>query len=70
MTRCPRLRLVFVAVILRNLWVWIHGTRLADGKGEAMTLRLERLRFKRLLDWIAYAVVARFHDGSMPCARS
>ena len=68
-TRRPRLRLVFVAValILRNLWVWIHGTRLADGKGEAMTLRLERLRFKRLLDWIAYAVVARFHDGSMPC---
>lgn len=68
-TRNPRLRLVFVALglILRNLWVWIHATYLAQGQGPAMTLRLERLRFKRLLDWIAQAVVAILHDGSMPC---
>lgn len=67
-TRNPHLRLVFVAValILRNLWVWIHANVLADGKGEDMTLRLERLRFKRLLDWIALAVVAILHDGSVP----
>ncbi len=68
-TRNPRLRLVFVAValILRNLWVWIHATILADGRGEMKTLRLDRLRFKRLLDWIAQAVVAVLHDGSVPC---
>jgi Transposase DDE domain len=68
-TRDPRLRLVFVAValILRNLWVWIHATLLADGRGPAMTLHLERLRFKQLLDWIAQAVVVVLHDGSMPC---
>jgi hypothetical protein len=68
-TRNPRLRLVFVAValILRNLWVWIHATILADGRGETKTLRLERLRFKRLLDWIAQTVVAVLHDGSVPC---
>ena len=68
-TRNPHLRLVFVAValVLRNLWVWIHATILAEGRGEAMTLRLELLRFKQLLDWIAQAVVAILHDGSMPC---
>jgi putative transposase len=68
-TRDPHLRLVFVAIalILRNLWVWIHATLLAEGRGPGMTIRLERLRFKRLLDWIAQAVVAILHDGSMPC---
>ena len=67
--KSPQVRLVFVAValILRNLWVWIHATLLADGQGPDRTLRLERLRFKRLLDWIAQAVVAILHDGSMPC---
>jgi hypothetical protein len=65
----PHLRLVFIAValLLRNLWVWIHATRLAKGRGDAMTLRLELLRFKQLLDWINQAVVAKLHDGSMPC---
>jgi hypothetical protein len=68
-TRNPHLRLVFIAValLLRNLWVWIHATRLAEGRGESMTLRLELLRFKQLLDWIAQAVAAILHDGSMPC---
>jgi hypothetical protein len=67
-TRDPHLRLVFfaVALMLRNLWVWIHETLLADGRGESLTVRLERLRFKRLLDWIACTVVALLHDGSTP----
>lgn len=69
-TRNPRLRLVFVAValVLRNLWVWLHQTRLADGQGEAAILHLERLRFKRMLDWIVHEVLALFHDGTAPCA--
>lgn len=68
-TRDPHLRLVFVAVsfILRNLWVWIHATLLADTRGDTLTLRLELLRFKRMLDWIACAVVRLLHDGSIPC---
>jgi hypothetical protein len=68
-TRDPHLRLVFVAValILRNLWVWIHATMLADGRGDNLTLRLERLRFRRMLSWIAQTVVAVLHDGSIPC---
>jgi hypothetical protein len=68
-TRSPRLRLFFLAValILRNLWVWIHQTRLAEGSGDSLILHLELLRFKRMLDWIVYEVVALFHDGSRPC---
>lgn len=68
-TRNPRLRLVFVALalILRNVWVWIHQTRLAEGTGDHLKLHLECLRFKRMLDWIVYEVVALFHDGSPPC---
>src|SRR5260370_937460 len=63
-TQDPHLRLVFVAVamLLRNLWVWIHATILAEGQGDTMTLRLELMRFKRLLEWIAQAVVSQLHD--------
>lgn len=70
-TRNPHLRLLFVALalILRNLWVWLHQTRLCDGHGEQLTLRLERLRFKRLLDWLAHRVSTLLHDGSIPCVR-
>jgi Transposase DDE domain len=68
-TRNPRLRLLFVAValVLRNLWVWIHHIQLADGSGDNLTLRLERLRFKRMLDWIVHEVKHLYHDGSTPC---
>lgn len=65
-TRNPRLRLFFVAVafILRNVWVWIHQTRLAEGSGDTMTLHLELLRFKRMLYWIVHEVETLYHDGS------
>lgn len=67
-TRNPRLRLFFVAVslLLRNLWVWLHALRLAEGPAHNITLHLERLRFKRMLDWIAFEIVATLHDGSSP----
>jgi hypothetical protein len=69
-TRSPRLRLAFMALalILRNVWVWIHQTQFAEGAGDDMTLHLELLRFKRMLDWIVREVEALFHDGSTPCA--
>jgi len=68
-TRNPYLRLFFIAVafILRNVWVWIHQTRLADGSGDTMTLHLELLRFKRMLNWIAHEVDNLYHDGSTIC---
>jgi hypothetical protein len=68
-TRNPYLRLFFVAVgfILRNVWVWIHQTRLAEGSGDTMTLHLELLRFKRMLYWIVHEVETLYHDGSTIC---
>lgn len=71
-TKKPHLRLVFIAValLLRNLWVWIHATLLAQGRGPTLKLRLELLRFKQMLRWIAQAVAAILHDGSMPCVNT
>lgn len=68
-TRDPHLRLVFVvvALLLRNLWVWIHEQLLSEGPVDDLTLQLEVLRFRRMLDWIRFAVVAELHDGSPPC---
>jgi CheY-like chemotaxis protein len=68
-TRDPRVRLVFVAValLLRNLWVWVHAEVLARGSDLARAPQLERLRFRQLLDWVACAVAALMHDGSTPC---
>jgi len=68
-TRDPHLRLVFVVVgfLLRNLWVWIHATQLADSSGQETKPRLALLRFKQMLEWIAQAVAEIFHDGSTPC---
>jgi hypothetical protein len=60
---------VAVSLLLRNLWVWLHAQRLAEGPAHNIThitLHLERLRFKRMLDWIAYEIVALVHDGSSP----
>lgn len=67
-TRDPHLRLFFVGVafILRNVWVWIHQVHLAEGSGRDITLHLELLRFKRMLDWIAHEVMILFHDGPTP----
>jgi hypothetical protein len=57
-TRDPRLRLLFVAIalVLRNVWVWIHF-KLAKGKyREDPQLFLELLRFKEMLLWITQTV--------------
>jgi hypothetical protein len=68
-TRDPHLRLFFLALglILRNVWVWIHQTRLATQRRGSLKLHLELLRLKRMLDWIHREIVALYHDGSMPC---
>ena len=57
-TRDPRVRLLFVAIalVLRNVWVWIHF-KLAKGKqSEEPQLFLELLRFKEMLLWITQTV--------------
>lgn len=50
-TRNPTLRLLFVgiALILRNLWVWVHWACLTKPRRGERQLRLDKLRFKTLL---------------------
>lgn len=69
-TRCPRLRLAFIAIalILRNMWVWIHDTILAEKRGPKRTINLAKLRFKRLLEWIAQTVVDVIRSPSTGCS--
>lgn len=65
-TRDPLLRLLFVglALILRNVWVWLHLTCLAVRQRGRIELRLERLRFRRLLVWLQHYAekLFGFHD--------
>lgn len=61
-TRDPLLRLLFMVIglMLRNLWLWLHATHLAPDRtvvtDDAFKPALHRLRFRRLLDWIAVAL--------------
>lgn len=65
-TTDPVLRLFFVlvALVLRNVWVWLHFTYFAKRRGSEIKLRLECLRFRRLLNWIAQVITNLLHDGS------
>lgn len=62
-TRDPALRLLFVgiALVLRNVWVWLHF-KLAKGKwSEEPQLFLELLRFSEMLLWITQIVQQLLH---------
>jgi hypothetical protein len=61
-TRDPALRLLFVAIalILRNLWVWVHRQLLATPRRGGRKLNLGLLPFKMLLLWLAYLAVLTF----------
>jgi hypothetical protein len=65
-TRDPLLRLLFVglALILRNVWVWLHWVCLAVRHGGRIELRLERLRFRGMLIWLQHYAEKPFgfHD--------
>lgn len=67
-TRSPALRLLFfgLALVLRNVWVWLHYFIFADTRGETPSLRLELLRFRRMLDWIASVATQSLHNGDPP----
>lgn len=67
-SRKPALRLLFfaLALILRNVWVWLHFTVFAASRGEHPKLRLDRLRYRRLLSWITSVITTELHDGSLP----
>ncbi len=57
-TRDPvrRLLCVGIALILRNVWVWLHRTVLARPRRGSREIRLDLLRFRRMLLWLAHVV--------------
>jgi Transposase DDE domain len=59
-TRDPALRLLYVgiALILRNVWVWLHQMVLARPRHGSREIRLDRLRFRRMLLWLTHVVEA------------
>ena len=56
-TRNPVVRFFFIALalILRNVWVWLHWEWLSSPRRGRRLLRLERLRFKAMLLWLLHA---------------
>lgn len=61
-TRNPlvRLFLVGVALVLRNVWVWLHWDVLSAPRRGGREVRLDRLRFKALLLWLLHVVEELF----------
>lgn len=55
-TRNPALRLLFVgvALLLRNLWAWLHWAVLAEPRRGGRRVRLERLRLRALANWLLH----------------
>jgi hypothetical protein len=61
-TRRPEVRLLYVgiALVLRNLWVWLHYTILAMPRRGGRVILLERLRWETLLLWLLHVVEETF----------
>jgi|DewCreStandDraft_4_1066084.scaffolds.fasta_scaffold67011_2 putative transposase len=59
-SRSPLLRFLFVALalLLRNVWVWLHWEVLSSPRRGRRLINLERLRFKTLLFWLLQVAVA------------
>ncbi len=55
-TRDPLLRLLYVAValILRNVWVWLHWQVLAERRGSSRRVDTNRLTFRGMLLWLQH----------------
>lgn len=58
-TRSPLLRLLYVAValLLRNVWVWLHREVLARGR-RGGRIDLNQLAFRQLLVWLQHVIEA------------
>lgn len=57
-TRDPKQRLLFVgvALVLRNVWVWLHLLLLSEPRRGRRQIRLEQLRFRTMLLWLIHLV--------------
>jgi hypothetical protein len=61
-SRRPTVRLLFVgiALVLRNLWVWLPYTLLSMPRRGGRTIVLERLRWETLLLWLLHVAEETF----------
>ena len=61
-SRKPALRLLFVgvALVLRNVWVWLQAEVMAQPQRGARQLRPQALRFARLLLWLRMEVARHY----------
>ena len=61
-SRKPALRLLFigVALVLRNVWVWLHAEVMAQPQRGARHLRPHSLRFARVLLWLMMEVAKHY----------
>lgn len=61
-TRNPLVRvfLVGVALVPRNVWVWLHRELVSMPRPCGRVVRLARLRFKALLLWLLHVVEEQF----------
>jgi putative transposase len=61
-SRKPALRLLFVGVALvwRNVWVWLHAEVMAQPQRGARQLRPQVLRFARVLLWLMMEVARHY----------
>jgi len=59
-TRDPLLRLLYVAValLLRNVWVWLHWQVLAERRGSGRRVDTNRLTFRAMLLWLQHLAEA------------
>lgn len=69
-TRNPQLRLFFigVALLLRNVWVWLHHLLLSEPRCRGRVLRLDKLRFRTMLQWLANFIEGLY--GVLECAEA
>jgi Transposase DDE domain len=60
-TRDPLLRLLYVgvALVLRNVWVWLHWAALAGPRRGGRRVDLDRLPFRVMLSWLQQLVEAQ-----------
>lgn len=69
-SRRPDVRLLFVglALILRNLWVWLHLIFLSEPRRGGQIIELSKLRFRTMLHWLLRC--AEKHLGTIEATES
>jgi hypothetical protein len=69
-TRNPALRLLFVvvALLLRNLWAWLHWVGLAAPRRGCREVRLARLRLRTMVNWLLHLVEQTLGFSDQTCA--